>query len=58
MQQQRDRAEAWLVGVLHDDSEEDAAEKARAGVEPATNEKNSCLLCKILHKNTNQKSLF
>ena len=39
MQQQRDRAEAWLVGVLHDDSEEDD-EDARAGVEPAaTNEK-------------------
>ena len=40
MQQQRDRAEAWLVGVLHDDAREEDDEDARAGVEPAaTNEK-------------------
>ena len=39
-QQRNDEGEAWLIGVLHDDSEEDD-EDARAGVEPAaTNEKN------------------
>ena len=38
-QQRNDEGEAWLIGVLHDDSEEDD-EDARAGVEPAaTNEK-------------------